>query len=86
MTEYWIPREHTQILNINGLNKNMHNSNFKGFASSGQGTHLNFGWGSIQEWGFIQVDTVSGSFHLQLYKEVIAFSNILMIDSFIHFS
>ena len=43
----------------------MENSNFKGFAQAkAQGTDLNFGWGSIQEWGCIQVDTVSNYFNI----------------------
>ena len=59
MKEYWVPGEHRHILNIDSFNTNMHNSNFKGFASvTAQGTNLNFGWGSIQEWGSIQADTV----------------------------
>ena len=38
----------------------MHNSNFEGFACfRAKGTNLNFGWGSIQEWGSIQADTVT---------------------------
>ena len=33
---------------------------FKGFTCfRAQGTNLNFGWGFIQEWGYIQADTVS---------------------------
>ena len=37
----------------------MHNIEFKGFTCfKVQGTNLNFGWGSIQEWGCIQADTV----------------------------
>ena len=38
----------------------MHNVDFIGFTCfRAQGTNLNFGWGSIQEWGCIQADTVS---------------------------
>ena len=37
----------------------MENSNFKGFGYvRAKGTNLNFGWGSIQEWGCIQADMV----------------------------
>ena len=60
MKEYWVPGEHRQILNIGRLCPNMQNTKFKEFASfKAQGTNLKFGWGSIQEWGCIQVDTVS---------------------------
>ena len=59
MTEYWVPGEHRQILNIDRLDTNMHNSNSKEFAwVKAQGINLSFGWGSIQEWGCIQADTV----------------------------
>ena len=37
----------------------MHNSNFKGFGYfRAKGKNLNVGWGSIQEWGCIQANTV----------------------------
>ena len=39
----------------------MNNSNFKGFdCVVAKGTNLNLGWGSIQEWGCIQGNTVFG--------------------------
>ena len=38
----------------------MHNSDFKGFAFvMAKGTNLNFLWGSIQEWGCMQANTVN---------------------------
>ena len=46
----------------------MHNSNFKGFACfRAKGKNLNFGWGSIQEWGCIQVDTVVNNLIVIVY-------------------
>ena len=58
MTEIWVPGVHRQFLNIDRLNTNMENSNFKGFAKIKALDSLNFGWGSIQEWDCIQVDMV----------------------------
>ena len=41
------------------LNTNIHNIDFRGFGSfKSQWTNSHFGWGSIQEWGCIQADTV----------------------------
>ena len=51
----------------------MHNSNFKGFTCVRvQGTNSNFGWGSIQEWGCIQVNTV----YVDMDSSTLSFSSV----------
>ena len=59
LIEYRVPGEQRLIFNIDRSNTNLQNSNVKGFACfMAKGKNLNFGLGSMQKWGCIQVDTV----------------------------